>query len=157
MPKVDKVGIRVEYAGSSVIIMVKDGDSEIDRKVFDFDELPTEIQDQVSLYGLNKVLQDRTSDQKDKVMKLEAMDQVWSMLIDGQWKKEREGGFPTVRSEIEAIAEIKGVSVAAIQKALKGYTAEQKDKIFADPKVREKAAEIAAKRVETEVSLDTFL
>lgn len=157
MPKIDKVGIRVDYEDTKVIMKVMDGKVEKDRAGFDFSALPDLIQAQVSLYGLNKVLQDRTSDEKDKEAKLYAMDGVYSQLMDGVWKKDRVGGAPTVRIEVEALAELKGVSVSAVQKALKDYTPEQKDQIFANPALVEIVARLRSEREEESPSLDDLL
>jgi hypothetical protein len=74
------------------------------------------------------------------------LDEGWNLLKSGNWEFERQGGGPTVSAEVEALAEMKGTSVAAIQKALREYDAETRKGILANEKVQKIAARIRADR-----------
>lgn len=155
--------LRVELDGDAGIVTVvvreKDGSNfkEIESGTFNVSDLPEEIRKMTDLYGLSKVLQDRCSDTKAGPGKLDAMREVFDQLVAGDWERERKAGAPTVSAEVEALAQIKGVSVGDIQKALRKFTKEQKEKIFAKPEIAELAATIRAGREASEVSLDDML
>ena len=108
----------------------------------------------VALYGLSKLLQDRTSEVQTGPGKLAAMRDVAELLKSGEWERERRVGAPVVRPEVEALASIKGVSVGDIQKALQRYTKEQREKILASDAVVAKATEIRAAREASAASVD---
>ena len=105
---------------------------------FDFNDLPEDgdIRNQVSLYGLKKLLSDRTSAVTDKGDKLAEMKQVMLMLRNGVWSKERTIGFSVVSIEVEALADLKGISIPAVQKALSEYDKETRKKILASPAIQ---------------------
>ena len=129
----------------------------MDVKTFLFNEIADEaIRSRVSIYGLSKILQDRTSDMSDNPARLDAMQEVYDRLSSGQWQKEREASGRTVNPLVEALAAIKGVEVSVIQTKLKSLEAETRDKILAHPKVVAMAAEITAKKegAAEELSLD---
>ena len=117
-------------------------------------DMPEEMADRVFDYGLAKLGMDRASQVDMGLEKIDRIDQVWSDLCDGVWERESVRGAPVVAAWIEAIAEIKGASVADVQKSLKGMTDEQKDAIKANPKVAKLAEEIAARRKEDDSSVD---
>ena len=117
-------------------------------------EMPSAMADRVFDYGLAKLGMDRASQVDMGLEKIDRIDQVWSDLCDGVWERESVRGAPVVAAWIEAIAEIKGASVADVQKSLKGMTDEQKDAIKANPKVAKLAEEIAARRKEDDSSVD---
>ena len=117
-------------------------------------EMPSDMADRVFDYGLAKLGMDRASQVDMGLEKIDRIDQVWSDLCDGVWERESVRGAPVVAAWIEAIAEIKGASVADVQKSLKGMTDKQKDAIKANPKVAKLAEEIAARRKEDDSSVD---
>jgi hypothetical protein len=130
-------------------------DKEIATQSFDFNDVHDSLRDRVSLYGLNKLLTDRTSEQKDKVVKLEAMAGVMDQLAAGDWAKERTVGAVVVSVFVEALAKFKKVSVPAAQQALKGYDKATRDKILANPQIVALAEAIKLEReAAAVVSLD---
>ena len=128
----------------------------IDRETFKLDDITDEaISTKVHLYGFSKLLQDRTSDLSSDPQRLDGMKEVAARLAEGQWEKEREASGPTVSPYVEALAQLKNVSVAAIQKSLKGYEPEARQKILSHPQVVALGDKIKADRAEAEeVSLD---
>jgi hypothetical protein len=103
-------------------------------------------------------LSDRTSDVAfgtgaSPEEKMAAWGEVAELLKQGVWERERKAGAPVVSAEVEALAEIKGISVAEAQTALRKYDKATKEKILSNAKIVEKAKEIKAKREKAE-SLD---
>ncbi len=126
---------------------VTDGDNElIARRLFAVGELPEAAQKMCLLYGLSKKLQDSTSAESKSEGRLGSMDEVWERLKAEQWEKPREGGGPTVSAEVEALAKIKNVEVAVIQKTLRDLPAETRDLILNNERVVAMAADIKAAR-----------
>ena len=148
-------GVKVEYDGEAMTVGVTmfersdEGSEDIDVKTFNFNDIGDEaIQARVSVYGLSKILQDRTSDMSDNPARLDGMQDVFDRLSAGQWQKEREASGRTVNPLVEALADIKGVEVSVIQTKLRSLDADVRDKILAHPKVVEKAAQITAGKEE---------
>lgn len=150
MPKQNNVGLKVNLDTEEVVIIVWDYEEEttLAEGHFDPTSLPESISDKLLKYGLSKVLQDRTSGigKEDKVEKLNAMHEVFATLVDGKWESERKSGPKTVAAEVEALARLKGVSVAAIQNALKGFGKESRAVMYAKPDVAEMIKVIKAER-----------
>lgn len=117
-------------------------------------DMPEAMADRVFDYGLAKLGMDRASQVDMGLDKIARINQVWEDLCDGVWERESVRGAPVVAAWIEAIAEIKGASVADVQKSLKGMTDEQRDAIKANPKVAKLAEEIAARRKDDDSSVD---
>lgn len=73
---------------------------------FALDDLPAGIPEQLELYGLGKVLQDRTSQDAAEV-KVDRMVKVFDRLAEGHWKAERKGGglgvVPAYITHMEAL------------------------------------------------------
>lgn len=104
------------------------------------------LEDSVFCYGGSKLLMDRTSQLSASASPQEraaGMAAVLAHLANGEWTAERKSTGPTVSAEVQALAEIKSVSVAAIQATLRTLDAEQKSKVLAN--VRAKYAAIVAK------------
>lgn len=112
-------------------------------------EIHENIRTDVGLYGLSKLLQDRTSETPAGPGKVSAMQEVMALLAAGTWEKERQVGAPVVSAEVEALAAIYKKTVPEIQAALKGYSAEQRKDILASKPVIAKAAEIRKAREAT--------
>ena len=117
-------------------------------------DMPEAMADRVFDYGLAKLGMDRASQVDMGLDKITRINQVWEDLCDDVWERESVRGAPVVAAWIEAIAEIKGASVADVQKSLKGMTDEQRDAIKANPKVAKLAEEIAARRKSDESDVD---
>ncbi len=133
--------------------------TDVATEAFAFDSLAPNAQAFAQCYGLSKLLQDRTSDLSKDRGRVAAMKEVYDRFCAGQLEKEREASGPTVSVEVEALATLQGVPVAVIQKKLRTYTAEQREKILSHPKVTAKAEEISAARSEADdssFSLDAY-
>ena len=136
------------------VVDKKNDNAVIETKSFKVSEVVHQaLHKNVALYGLSKLLQDRSSEVPTGPGKLAAMREVAAILQSGEWERERKVGSPVVRPEIEALAALKSCSVADIQNTLRTYSKEQKEKLFALPKVVEKAAEIKAAREGATVDL----
>lgn len=165
MPKASKaLGLRAQEdtQAMTVTIQVYDFEAETveDQDVFVLADIAEKLRDRVTLYGVKKLLMDRTSQVKENPKaKLAAMAEVMARLGEGEWTAERVGGgLGIVSVEVEALAELKGISIPDAQAALKAYSDEQRKKILASPKVQERAKAIKAKREGQEVEkLDDLL
>lgn len=141
----------------SVTVRKRDGDDFVDLETenFKLEDVADELKNNIVLYGLKQVLSDRCSQVDTGPDKLSAMREVMSALASGQWKKERVVGAPTVSAEVEALATLKGITIPDAQRALRGYAPEQREKILANPRIKEMAAQIRAQRSEAPaISLD---
>ena len=134
---------------STVVFKVFDDDKEVGRLEIDGNDLPSENQHRAYLYGINKLLTDRTSDQKDKVVKLDEMQVVFDLLCSGEWAKERVVGAVIVSAEVEALAELMSLSIVDTQRSLAAYDKETRKKILANPKVVEAGKVLREKRATT--------
>ena len=90
---------------SVVVFKVFDDDKEVGRLEVDGNDLTPDNQQRAYLYGINKLLTDRTSDQKNKLLKLDEMTAVFAMLITGEWAKERVVGAIVCSPEVQALAQ----------------------------------------------------
>jgi len=150
--------VELDAEADAVVVIVREKDAkgnfeEIDREVFPLSDVHEDCRPLSDLYGYSKLLQDRSSDTKAGPEKLDAMRDVRQQLSEGQWERERRAGAPTVSAEVEALASIKGVSVGDIQKALRSFSKEQKEKILSNPQVMELAETIRASRDSVAVDL----
>lgn len=149
----------VALEDSIVAFFVKDEDDDLlGVRSFDFSELNDEQAHRVFLYGCNKLVTDRTSDKKIKLEKLAEMQEVFDLLVSGEWAKERTVGAIVVGVEVEALAQLKELTVPAAQKALAAYDKDTRKKILASEAVVKLAAEMREERKEQEVvSLDDMI
>ena len=132
---------------SVVVFIVKDDDDkEVDQLVIDGNDLPADNQQRAYLYGINKLLTDRTSDQKDKVAKLSDMQEVFDLLCTGEWAKERVVGAIVCSPEVEALASLQEMSIPDVQAALGQYDKEVRNSILTRDDVVAKAKLIRAAR-----------
>ena len=152
MTRINPYGLKVDLSGEdgTVTVLVRkregEGFAEVESTSFEIESVHESLRPNVALYGLSKLLQDRTSQVDAGPEKLGAMREVMALLERGEWEKERTRGAPTVSPEIEALAEIKGISVAVAQKAIRNYTPEQRAKILSNPRVVARATELKAAR-----------
>lgn len=123
---------------------------------FDLAKVPTELHEQLAMYGLKKILQDRNSDLKGQE-KIEGMVKTMATLESGQFIAEREstGGGKPRRKKVDpflaqAVAAVTGNDVLAVTakletmdkdavKALAGH-----EKVVAKMKELREQAESAA-------------
>ena len=110
-----------------------------------FHDVATKLQARVSLYGLAKLCEDRSSS-ADPDDKFTVRREVMQLLHEGRWEKEAVRGAPVVSPEIEALSEITGESIPAIQKARKRYSDEQWLIILERSGAKERAEEIREDR-----------
>lgn len=158
MAKTIKAGLRpeIDVSSASVLMQVKEGDKVLDSTRFHWNELPMDIRQRIKLHGLSTLLQQRTSDIKERPLdKLEAMQEVYDRWMSGEWAKEREGGLRQVPAIFEVLAKLKGVEVGAIQAAWKKLSDEQRDEIKA--KYAEEIEEVEKARSESNVDLTDML
>ena len=160
----DKQKMRVKYDVEAMEVQfgvfLNESKVAIKERTFRFDDLPEDgdNKDKVSLYGLNKLLTDRTSDEKDKAAKLDKMSETFDLLCSGEWSKERVVGAPVVSVEVEALAQLKELSVPQAQAALAAYDKDVRAQILATKEVQKVAQEIRELRAATKVvSLDDMV
>ena len=157
-PYKTSVDLNVEEMSVDVQIISRADDSIAAKESFAASDIHDSIKNQVALYGYSKLLQDRASDVPIGPEKLEAMKAVAAQLASGQWAKERKIGAVVTSPEVEALAQVKSISVPAAQAALKAYPKEVREQILAHPDIVKLGAEIRAAREDQEVtSLDDFV
>lgn len=162
MPKLESnpYGLRVELDTENnrvgITVRKREGDdfAIVESETFNVGDVHDDLQANVACYGLSKVLQDRTSDTKAGPDKLAAMREVMAQLAAGTWEKERAVGAPTVSPEVEALARIKNASIPDIQRALKKFTPEQREKVLSNEAVAKLADEIRAERASSTSEVD---
>lgn len=166
MPKKSgKTGLRVAFDEESKKVTISVWDFEAEKAltavVFPYGAVAETLQTRVALYGLAKVLMDRTSQVKENpVEKLAGMKDVFSRLCEGEWKAERTGGgLGVVSPEIEALARVKKHTIPEIQAALKLRTPEERERILGHADVQKVADAIRKERagVKEGVALDDLL
>jgi len=148
------VELKADDATVNVQVIERESGDVVESETFQARDIADSIKTNVALYGLSKLLQDRSSDTDSGPEKLDAMREVYAMLRGGQWEKERKAGAPVVSAEVEALATLKKITVAQAQAALRKYTKEQRDKILSNTAIVAKAKEIRAARENSDVSLD---
>lgn len=134
-----------------VIFQVKDENGKVlVTRTYDLTDLPEDNRAHSDAYGVNKVLTDRTSGEKDKLKKIELMDKVWSLLCSGEWAKERVVGAPVVSPAVEALGLLAEptMSIAETQEALSQYKPEVRKALLARDDVVAKAKEVSEARKE---------
>lgn len=102
-------------------------------------------------YGLQKLLQDRTSQVSgDAVAKLTAMEEEANRLMtSGQWSERKEAAERAPRVKVDnylarAIAQLKDIPVAQAEASVKALDKEQRDALSANPKVADVIAQLKA-------------
>ncbi len=147
--------VKLEPTTSSVDVSVIERESEevIDSHSFPASDIHESLRPQVGLYGLSKLLQDRSSDVKTGPEKLAAMKAVAQQLENGDWARERKVGAPTVSAEVEALAQFKGITIPQAQAALRRYDKAAREDILGHESIKALAKTIREGR-ETEEVVD---
>jgi hypothetical protein len=152
------VTLNAEKLAILIEILKKDDETVVESGEFSAAEIAANLRNNVVLYGLSKLLQDRTSETEVGVGKIAAIQLVMDQFKAGNWVAERKSGSPVVSAEVEALAEIKEISVAEAQAALKKYDVEIRKQILANPVIVAKAEQIRSARKSAEgISLDELL
>lgn len=142
----------------------------VSEHVFDATECPAalldgQIEKSLAGYGLLKLLQDRTSQEKDPAAKVELMGEYFdSYFTQGLWKKPAAERAPSAggsrriigASLAEAVARIQGISAIEAEGALKALDKETFEGIKANERVVASIKEIEAETSGT-VSLDDLI
>lgn len=123
--------------------------------MIDGNELPEVIQEEIFVYGLSKIVDDRLS-QVPADLKIAQAALLFEQLKAGNWKAERTGGIHLLPLVIEAIVAAKGCSPAKAQEAYRLLDEEQR--IVLKSNLAESMAEIAeARKAAEDVELDDLL
>lgn len=84
-------------------------------------------------YGLKKILQDRSSDEKDKAVKFAQMKDTYAQLQNGIWREVSEKGESAPRRSsavdpilVEALVKVTGKTHLQVSAALQGKTKEER-------------------------------
>jgi hypothetical protein len=127
------------------------------QQTFKADDLPEHIRNMLAIRGIKVTMEERCSSIPAAAIQssMDGRTAVWETWCSGEWGKKRKGGGATVRIEIQAIADLKSVSVAAIRKQLKDNP-ELAQKLFSSEKVQAKVRELEAASRE-DVDLDDLL
>lgn len=141
-----KVKLNTDDMAVEVDILDKESSEIVESEVFLASEIHDSVKQQVALYGLSKLLQDRASDTKVGPEKIIAMQAVMTQLASGEWARERKVGAIVVSAEVEALSRMKQITVPQAQAALKLYPKEAREKILGHEKIVALATEIRAER-----------
>ena len=125
------VDLNAEKMSVDVTVKERETDEVIDNHSFPAADVHDDLKSLTALYGLSKLLQDRSSEVKTGPEKLAAMKGVAEQLAGGQWQKERKVGAPTVSAEVEALAQFKSITIPQAQAALRRYDKAAREQILA--------------------------
>ncbi|MCZ6775238.1 MAG: hypothetical protein O7D34_02135 [Ignavibacteria bacterium] len=146
------VDLKADTMTVDVLVRERETDELIDEHSFPASSVHEDLRNMVGLYGLSKLLQDRSSDVKTGPEKLSAMKGVAEQLASGQWQKERKVGAPTVSAEVEALAQFKSISIPQAQAALRRYDKAAREQILGHEQIVALAKTIREARVDEEVA-----
>lgn len=147
------VKLNSETASVDVTVKERESDEVIDTHSFPFLDVHADLRNDTGLYGLSKLLQDRSSDVPTGPEKLTAMKGVAEQLAGGTWAKERKVGAPTVSAEVEALAQFKSITIPQAQAALRRYDKAAREDILGHASIVALAKQIREAR-ETEEVID---
>lgn len=155
-----KWGQRPDVSDEGVLVITlidkENGNAAVDTYSPDLSTIDPSIRPRIFAEGVSRILQQRHSG-VDGPDKFAAYAQTLAEWAEGKYIGERAAGFGTVRIEIEALAEMKSVSVRDIQASLKDYSAEERERIYASAQVQEMVAAIRARGQTAPVSLADLL
>lgn len=147
------VELNAETMRAILTIIDRESEKPVPNGVFSLGaaEIHENLRPLVGLYGIKALLSDRTSDVSfgtgaTPEQKMEAWGEVAELLRSGVWERERKAGAPVVSAEVEALAQLKKITVAEAQTALRKYDKATKEKILANPQIVELAKQIKASR-----------
>ncbi len=147
------LSVVLDAEAMSLVATVKERESDevVDSHTFMAADVAEKLRPMTGLYGLSKLLQDRSSDVKTGPEKLAAMKAVAEQLASGQWAKERKVGAPTVSAEVEALAQFMKITIPQAQAALRRYDKAQRDDILQNAQIVSLAKTIREAREEQDV------
>lgn len=129
-------------------LTVKDGEKVLAR--FDFESVPESLDAEFLKIGRRTKIGNFATDKNDTLdERIAAMKAGFQMLCEGKWEADREGGPRAVSVEVEALAELKGITVGNAQKALAALRKEDPEKakkVLENPKLVKIAERIKADR-----------
>lgn len=146
------VDLNAEAMSVEVQVKERETDTVTDTQAFKAADVHESLRSAVALYGLSKLLQDRSSDIKTGPDKLAGMQAVMQQLAEGKWQKERKVGSSTVSAEVEALAQFKGLTIPQAQAALRKYDKAARLQILGHDKIQELAAQIREARSNEDVA-----
>jgi hypothetical protein len=150
------------------LIQVNEDESEtiLQSRTFEAASVPDQLLDgetpkSPKVYGITKIMQDRNSQESDPAAKFEGMCSTFdNALTQGLWKEPSEARGPRKTAVdpvlIQAVAEIKSISLAQAAAALQKITADERKAIAANPIISEAMARIALEVGAAEVDLTSF-
>lgn len=97
---------------------------------------PAEIQQNLTDYGFKQVMSDRTNTAATPADRVKQARELDAQFLRGEWIAEGTRTAPVVSVLAEAIAEIKGCSIADAQRALAKQDDKAKDALRQNPKVK---------------------
>lgn len=136
-----KVDMLLGQKAVKIAYQVRKGEELVDHEsaVFSLQDLPENIRTQVGLYGLSKLLQDRTSQFTSpatggsKLIAFREMSSVYAVLASGAWSATRKGGGNGNNEAVlmAVLAETMGKPVAVIAAMWAKLPAEKRKEIAA--------------------------
>lgn len=133
----------------------KKAEKVIQQLTLAWDDTHEKVRDFLKLYGLTKFCQDRKS-QSDVMNKLDDYQEVFDMLAQGVLTQDRKSSGPTIKLEVEALANLRKTSVKHVQTLLKKYSKEEREEIFANDAVQKEVEKLKKKLAAQEASDDSF-
>lgn len=119
---------------------------------FDTSVCPDAIRGMLEGWGARVLFQQRSSQDTGYAAKLATIEEVAALLISGEWKAEREGGFGGgISVEVELVMELTKMDAKSARASWKAQV--EKDATFVERFTKKHAArleELRAKRTETE-------
>lgn len=130
----------------------------IESATYSYEKLPAAIRVQVALYGLNKLLQDRTSQLRSETIPLsevmKGISEVYATLLGGEWSAKRKASAKADNDDavlIAVVAESMGKAVAVVA-AMFSKLDQAKKKAIAE----KFADQVAAAKEAAEADADDF-
>lgn len=109
---------------SNGVIVIRSTDDRLLRE-YDTTDYPAEIRSEIYDFGCKSGYQARASQvpQADKLAYWDSLHELW---LSGKWEFDRKAGPATVPAWIEALANVKGCTIGAIQKTLGELTKDER-------------------------------
>ena len=112
-------------------------------------------------YGLKKIVQDRSSDEKDKAVKFDEMLETYKQLQEGVWRVAGEARESTPRGSksvdpflAAAVAEVSGKTILEVSVALQAKTKDERKALLEHPKVKPVYDRLKAETSNVDLGLD---